>query len=199
MRTQRDLTLRQKLIAVLAFVSAMAYAGSAFAAPSYSIANAPSDVHPGAVFTVDVILDLDGHSSTGHEVSVRFTPGLLVAVEAAESGGQPYPLNLSPGVRGIDNAAGVVDQLEAAALSPISSETPFVVGRIAFQAGDVGVATIIGFLGPGAAVLDATGQSIAGVVFHNASVNVIPAPTPAIEPQRGRPRRNLERREERDR
>jgi hypothetical protein len=35
-------------------------------------------------------------------------------------------------------------------------------------------------------VLDATGQSIAGVVFHNASVNVIPAPTPAIEPQRKR-------------
>jgi hypothetical protein len=172
------LTLQKKRVAALAFVSVVAYAGSTSAAPSYSIANVPSDIHPGAVFTVDVILDLDGHSSSGHEVSVRFTPGLLVAAEAAESGVPKYQLNLSPGVRGIDNAAGVVDQLEAAALTPTTPETRFVVGQITFQAGDVGRATIIGFFGAGAALLDDSGQAIDGVVFNGASVNVIPAPTP---------------------
>jgi len=189
----------------LAFVSVLANTTSAFAAPSYSIANAPAQVHSGAAFTVDVILDLDGHSSSGHEVSVSFTPGLLVAVDATESGAESYQLNLSPGVRGIDNAAGVVDQLEAAALTPTASETRFVVGQITFQAGDVGRATISGFFGPGAAVLDGAGQAIDGVVFHSASVNVIPEQAPGIEsrrnqsPVRGGAQRDRKPREERDR
>jgi hypothetical protein len=176
---------RQKLVAALAFASVAAHAGGAFAVPSYSIANAPPDVHPGAVFTVDVLLDLDGNSSVGHEVSVSFTPGRLVATEAVELGVPPYELNLSAGVGGIDNAAGVVDQFEAAAFTAITPDAPFVVGQITFQAGDVGGATIIGFFGEGGAVLDGgdPAQPIDGVVFNSVSVNVIPAPTPTPSPE----------------
>jgi hypothetical protein len=119
-----DLKLRQKLVAVFAFASVVASSGGAFAVPSYSIANAPSDVHPGDVFTVDVILNLDGNSSTGHEVSVDFIPGILVANAAAEWGVPPYAVNISSGVRGIDNAAGVVDQFEAAAFTAITPAAP---------------------------------------------------------------------------
>jgi hypothetical protein len=177
-----DLKLRPKLVAALAFASAVAHAGSAFAVPSYSIANAPSDVQSGAVFSVDVLLDLDGNSSAGHEVSVSFTPGLLVATDAVELGAPPYEFNISPGVRGIDNAAGVVDQFEAAAFTAITPGAAFVVGQIAFQAGDVGEATIIGFFGDGQGLLDGNSQPIDGVVFNGASVNVIPEPTPTATP-----------------
>jgi hypothetical protein len=193
------LTLRKKLGTALTFVNVLAYAGSAFAVPSYSITNAPSEVNFGEMFTVDVTLNLgvDGVGnpieSVGHEVSVDFSPGLLVAVGAVELGVPPYQLNLSPGVRGIDNATGIVDQFEAAAFTPITfdemltecvgSPAACVLGQITFQAGDVGVATIIGFFSPGAAVLDATGQAIDGVVFNSVSVNVvIPTPTPIATP-----------------
>ena len=158
------LELRHKLVAALVFGSAVAQQGSALAAPSYSIANAPSEVHPGAVFTVDLILDLDGNSSVGHEVSVRFTPGLLVATEAAESGAPPYQVNLTPGVGGIDNDKGAVNQFEAATLlDPIPPQAPFVVGRITFRACDVGETAIIGFFGTGGALLDGGNQQRAGI------------------------------------
>jgi hypothetical protein len=149
---------------------------------SYSIANAPSVVQAGAVFTVDLILNLGGNSSIGHEVSVMFTPGLLVAVAAVELGAPPYEFNIDSGVHGIDNAAGVVESFEAAAFTAIAPGAPFVVGQITFQAGDVGGATILGFFGTGQAVLDGgnPAQPIDGVVFNIVSVNVIatPAPTP---------------------
>jgi hypothetical protein len=81
------------------------------------------------VFTVDVILDLGGNSSIGHQVSVKFTPGLLVANAAVELGAPPYEFNIGPGVHGIDNAAGVVESFEAAAFTAITPGTPFVVGQ----------------------------------------------------------------------
>jgi hypothetical protein len=181
-----DLKLRQKLVAALAFGSAVAHAGGAFAQPSYSIGNAPSEVESGAEFTVDVILDLDVNSSKGHEVSVNFTPGHLVVTEAVELGVPPYQFNLSDGVSGIDNTAGVVDQFEAGTLSaPIPPQAPFVVGQITFQAGDVGEATIIGFFGPGEALLDGVkSQPIDDVVFNSVSINVIPTPTPTPTPSK---------------
>jgi hypothetical protein len=148
--------------------------------PSYSIANAPSDVQAGAEFTVDLILDLGSYSSIGHEVSVSFTPGVLVATDAIELGAPPYQFHLTPGVRNIDNAAGVVEQFEAVTLGdPIPPQAPFVVGRITFRAGDVGGATIIGFFHLGGALLDGgnPAQPIEGVVFNGAIVNVIAAPT----------------------
>jgi hypothetical protein len=144
-----DLTLRKKLVMALAFVYVLANVGSAFAVPSYSIANAPSDIVSGEVFTVDVVLDLDGISSIGHEVSVSFTPGLLIAGGAVELGVPPYQLNLSAGVRSIDNSAGIVDQFEAVSFDPISTATSFIVGQITFEAGDLGEATIIGFFDSG--------------------------------------------------
>ena len=177
-----NLTPRQKLVAALAFVAEVVCAGSAFAAPSYSIANAPSNVNPGGVFIVDVVLDLDGSTSIGHEVSVNFTPGVLIATGAVELGVPPYQLNLTPGVREIDNSAGVVDQFEAATFAAITPATPFIVGQITFQAGEVGAATLIGFFGPGAAVLDASGQPVGGVAFSSVSVNVIAAATPTATP-----------------
>ncbi len=157
------------------------------AAPSYSIANAPSEVLSGEVFTVDIILDLNGNSSVGHEVSVSFTPGHLVATNAVEMGAPPYEFNLSPGVGGIDNAAGVVDQFEAASLSdpPINPGGAFIVGQITFQAGAGGGATIIGIFGTGGAVLDGVDpfQPIEGVVFNGASIDVVgPTPTPTVTP-----------------
>ena len=130
------------------------------------------------MFTVDVVLDVDGNSSTGHEASVNFTPGLLVVDDAVELGAPPYELNLTPGVRAIDNATGVVDQFEAAAFAAIAPGASFIVGQITFQAGEVGGATVIGFFSPGQALLDANSQPIVGVVFNSVSINVIPAPTP---------------------
>jgi hypothetical protein len=127
---------------------------------------------------VDLILDLGDYSSYGHQVSVSFTPGLLVANAAVELGAPPYQFNTDPGVQGIDNAAGVVDGFEAAAYRGIHPETPFVVGQITFRAGDVGEATIIGFFGDGQAVLDGGARPIDDVVFNGVSVNVIATPTP---------------------
>ncbi len=168
--------LRMKWIGALASAIAVAHAGAALAQPAYSIANAPTKVHPGEVFSVDLVLDLAGHASTGHEVSVRFTPGLLAAENAAESGAPPYKLKLSPGVRGIDNAAGVVEQFEAASFQAVSPDAPFAVGTITFRAGEVGRAEISGFFGSGAGLLDADGQAIAGVAFNGARIQVVPAP-----------------------
>jgi hypothetical protein len=137
------------------------------------------------VFNVDVILDLGGNSSIGHQVSVKFTPGLLVANAAVELGAPPYEFNIDPGVHGIDNAAGVVESFEAAAFTAITPWTPFVVGQITFRAGDAGRATIIGFFGPGEAVIDGDeGQPIDDVVFNSVSVNVIPTPTPTPTPSK---------------
>jgi hypothetical protein len=148
--------------------------------------NAPSDVQAGAEFTVDIMLNLGGYSSAGHEVSVSFTPDLLVATNAVELGAPPYAENLTPGVRGIDNVTGVVDQFEAASLGAPIPPQAFVVGQITFQAGDVGGATIIGFFGIGGAVLDGSNPALGidGVVFNSVSVNVIAAPTatPTAEP-----------------
>ena len=67
-------------------------------------------------YVVDVILEIDGNSSIRHRVSLNFTPDLVIADEAVELGVPAYELNLSTGVRGIDIAAGVVGQFEAAAL-----------------------------------------------------------------------------------
>ncbi len=146
-------------------------------APAYSIANAPAQVNAGELFSVDVVLDLGGNASTGHEVSVSFSPDLLIAETATESGAPPYEFNLSPGVRGIDNATGIVDQFEAGALTPIDPAAPFVVGQIEFRAGDVGEVTISPFFGLGAAVLDDLGGPIEGVLFNGANVEVVAAPT----------------------
>jgi len=167
--------LRMKRIGTLSFALFVAHAGASLAAPAYSIANAPAKVHPGDVFTVDLLLDLDGNASTGHEVSVQFAPGLLVAEDAVEAGVPPYQLKLSPGVRAIDNEAGVVEQFEAAAFESIAPSAPFLVGRITFRAGQVGRAEINAFFGSGAALLGADGQPIAGVVFNGAKVRVVPA------------------------
>jgi hypothetical protein len=166
----------------LAFVYVLVNVGSAFAVPSYSIANAPSDIVSGEVFTVDVVLDLDGISSVGQEVSVSFTSGLLIAGAVVELGVPPYQLNLGAGVRSIDNPAGIVDQFEAVSFDPISTATSFIVGQITFEAGDIGEATIIGFFDSGAAVLDDAGLIIGSVVFNSASVNVIPASTATPTP-----------------
>jgi len=165
-----------KWIGALACTSLVAHGGVSVAEPSYAIANAPSKVHVGQVFSVDLVLDLDGNASTGHEVSVEFTPGVLVAEAAIESGAPPYRLELSPGVRGIDNAAGVVEQFEAAAITAIAPDAPFRVGRITFRAGQVGRAAITGFFAPGAGLLDADGEPIEVVEFKAASIQVVPAP-----------------------
>lgn len=166
---------RMKWIGALACTSLVAHGGVSVAEPSYAIANAPSKVHVGQVFSVDLVLDLDGNASTGHEVSVQFAPGLLVAEDAVEAGVPPYQLKLSPGVRAIDNEAGVVEQFEAAAFESIAPSAPFLVGRITFRAGQVGRAEINAFFGSGAALLGADGQPIAGVVFNGAKVRVVPA------------------------
>ena len=179
-----DLTLRKKFLIALACVFEFGIVQNAFAAPSYTIANAPSDVALGEVFTVYVVLHLDGNSSIGHEMSVSFTPGLLIAGEARELGVPPYQLNIGSGVRSIDNNNGIVDQFEAASFDPISPATSFIVGQLTFEAADIGEATIIGFFGNGAAVLDGAGVAIDGVVFESISINVISTPiaTPTAAP-----------------
>jgi hypothetical protein len=176
-RIKMDLTLHKKLLVTLGLIYVLVDVGRAFAVPSYSFLNAPLDIVSGEIFTVDVVLDLDGYSSIGHEVSVSFSPGPLIAVEAVELGVPPFQLNLSPGVRSIDNTDGIVDQFEAASFSSIAPTTTFVVGQITFEAGYIGEAIIIGFFDSGAAVLDGAGQAIDGVVFDSVMVNVIPAPT----------------------
>lgn len=173
-----DTRLPIRWLAILVLAHALAHAHGALAQPSYSIANAPAEVPSGTLFGVDVVLDLDGNASTGHEVSVAFSPGLLSVESASELGVPPYEVNLSSGVRGIDDAAGIVDQIEAAALAPIGPVPPFVVGRIEFRAGEIGEATIVPFFGAGAGVLDGSGRAIDGVLFYGASVRVIEAATP---------------------
>jgi len=176
------LKLQWKWALVLGFASAFSYAGSGLAVSSYSIVNAPSEVQSGDFFTVDLVLDLDGNASTGQEVSLSFTPGALVVDEALELGVPPYGLNISAGVRGVDDTNGVIDQFQAASFTPVTPGAPFVVGQVTFQAGGVGEATITNFFGAGAALLDGDGKAIEGVVFNGASVNVIPAATPTPTP-----------------
>ena len=135
---------------------------------------------PEQVFTVDVVLDLDWKLVDGSPDVGEFHAGRPGCQRSAVELGVPsYQLNLSTGCgQGIDNAAGVVNQFEAAAFTAITAAAPFVVGQITFQAGAIGGATINGFFGPGAGMLDGDGQPIDGVVFNSASVNVIPAATP---------------------
>ena len=105
-----------------ALVLALFCAWGASAEPSYSITNVPAEVELGTSFTVYVLLDLDGYSSVGHEMSVSFSPGVLFVEEAVELGVPPYQMNIWPGVRDVDNAVGFVEQIEAATFVPIHTE-----------------------------------------------------------------------------
>jgi hypothetical protein len=93
---------------------------------------------------------------------------------------------LETGARTLSTRSDPIAREDLTAFAAITPGAPFVVGQIAFQAGDVGGATIIGFFRIGEAVLDGEdpAQPIDGVVFNSASVNVIPAPTPTPTPSK---------------
>lgn len=152
--------------------------------PTYSLLNVPPTVKDGTTFTTFLVLDLDGSPSPGHEVSVRFTPGVLTVVAAVERGAPPFEMNLSPGVRDVDNSNGVVDQFEGASLGEaVDGNEPIVVGEITFHARSMGKATIEPFFGPGAGVLDDAGYPMKDVRFTSSDVKVMKG---IGKPRRGR-------------
>lgn len=132
---------------------------------------APRQVYSGDAITVDIVLNLNGYSSFGHEFSIQFTPDVLAVESAIELGAPPHELNLSPGVASVNNVVGIIEQFEAASLNwEVDGE--FLVGQVTFLAGEPGKATISVFFHRGAAVLDNQYGVIDEVVFIDARVNV---------------------------
>lgn len=146
--------------------------------PTYRITGLPKAVRVGDEFTVDLVLDLDGEKSCGQEVSLKFTPNLLEVTEALELGvgADLHEMNLTEGVREIDNLTGLVVQFECASLfREVAPTEPFAVGRITFRALEKGFATILPLFGPGAGLLDGDGKPISVVSFERVELHVRPA------------------------
>jgi len=163
--------------ALLIALTLILQAGSASAQPSFSIVGVPNTVRVAETFTVDLVLDLGGYSSAGHQVSLSFTPGVLSVISVTELGSPPHEFNITPGVRLIDNVEGFVEPFEAASLGDgVNPVAPFAIGRITFRAEAAGRATVFAFFGPGGAVLDAGHPAlpIDGVAFYFEDVRVKP-------------------------